>query len=89
MKFNGKEFIIKELITNENGKNSGSGFAGLLIVIIGLLGFIAGVVAYFLGLPFAQDLIGSIIAMLGIGGGLLGVRKVWGNTPKEEEDLSA
>lgn len=87
MKFN-KEFNFHELYTNSTtGKNSGSGFIGTWGGIVGILGFVAGIVAYFLKLPFANELLGNVIIWMGIVTALLGVRKIWKDTPTKEEGM--
>lgn len=82
MKFDKDKFIFHELYVNsETGKSSGSGFIGVWGGIIGILAFIATIVAYFMKLPFAAELMGHVVFWMGIVSALLGVRKIWKDTP--------
>jgi len=79
MEFEKNKFNWKELITNNNGKNSGSGFAGLCVVMIGCLAFTASIVGYLLELSITIDFVSQIVIFTGIGATLLGVRKFNGD----------
>lgn len=74
--FDKGRFRFTELFNNNNGKSSGSGAAGLFIVFIGGLSFIASMVGYYLQLPNTLEVMSSIVIFIGIGATLLGVRKL-------------
>jgi hypothetical protein len=76
--FDPKKFVFHELFTNTNGKQSSSGFIGVLCGLVGLTAFLACVVGYFLQIPNTLEVIGKTIELLGISCLLLGVRKVSG-----------
>ena len=44
------KFKFSETFNNSNGKTSGSGFAGIILSLIGGVGFICGTVGYFFGI---------------------------------------
>lgn len=75
-------FSISELFSNSSGKTSGSGVAGFLTVLVGLLCFISGVVYIYLSCWHACEptqgshILTQSIALIGIGSALLGVRKI-------------
>lgn len=73
------KFNWKEIFSNNTGKTSGSGFSGVITVVVGLLGFLSGVVMHFTT-NFAvhgSTVISASITLVGIGAALLGVRKIW------------
>jgi len=70
------KFVFQEIFNNSNGKTSGSGFCGVVIVLSGVLGFLGVLVGYFIGLPLTIELIPYLITYIGIGATLLGVRKL-------------
>lgn len=86
MKFDKDKFSLNELITNNNGKNSMSGLAGGLIIVTGVLSFIAAGVGYFLKFPNTLEYMNIIILFTTIGAGLLGVRKVVGSKDNTKEE---
>ena len=69
------KFSFAEMTSNSNGKTSGSGVAGLFIVLIGALSFITGVILIVLE-KNQQDLLIQSIAIIYAGAALLGVRKL-------------
>lgn len=71
-----KKFKWVELVNNSDGKTSGSGFAGLIIVLSGVLGFILLMVGYLLNLNFTPEIATSLMVYIGMGSALLGVRKL-------------
>lgn len=75
-------FSLSELFSNSSGKTSGSGVAGFLTVVVGLLTFIAGVVFIYItcyqncDASAGSGILTQSIALIGIGSALLGVRKI-------------
>lgn len=72
------KFNWKEIFSNNSGKTSSSGFSGVITVMIGLLGFVAGVVMYWVvGTDSgAGDILINSLGLISLGTVLLGVRKV-------------
>lgn len=73
-------FSFAEMTANSNGKTSGSGVAGLVIVLIGALSFITGVILI-VAEKNPQDLLIQSIAIIYAGAALLGVRKLRNTRP--------
>lgn len=71
------KFVFSETFNNSDGKTSGSGFAGILLTIVGAACFMAAMVGWFIEKPDVIEVMGKIIILLTIAGGLLGVRKVF------------
>jgi hypothetical protein len=87
MKYDGTKFKFIDLFNNSDGKTSGSGVAGLFGFFVGLVIFIAAAIGYFLQLPLMNELMNHIIVLISASAALLGVRKIWGNTPPKEEGM--
>jgi hypothetical protein len=80
------KFSINELTANNNGKQSGSGFGGLLLITIGAISFLSTMVGYFMKLPDTLAVMQNIVFIIAAGSALLGVRKVF--TDKGAVDTS-
>ena len=76
--YNKSKFVFSETFNNRDGKTSGSGFAGIILMLVGAASFIAAMVGWFLQVPEVLEVMGKIILLLTIAGGLLGVRKLAG-----------
>jgi hypothetical protein len=87
MGFDKSKFSFPELTMNSNGKQSGSGFIGVIMGLTGCASFIAAMVAYFLKLPQVIDVMQEILMLIGAATVLLGVRKFVGN--KSGFDISS
>ena len=73
---NGKhKFIFSEVFNNDNGKTSGSAFIGVLMGMVGCLGFIAAIVGYFMKLTETIPFMQQTIFFIGAATVLLGARK--------------
>ncbi len=72
------KFNFAEIFSNDNGKTSGSGFAGVIICLICSVGFVAGIVDKMF-LSHTPDIMNSCIGFATLGAALLGVRKVMQN----------
>jgi hypothetical protein len=87
MKPNISKFSWAELFSNETGKTSASGFAGVVISLVGTLCFFMGCIdkMFFTN---SVDIITQSIILVGIGVTLLGVRKVTksGNVHRKEKE---
>ena len=74
-----KKFNFKELVTNTNGKTSGSGMLGMIMGIIGCISFLACMFGYFLEIPETIEVMRQTSFFIGSATVLLGVRKYTGN----------
>ena len=74
------KFSLAECFSNDNGKSSGSGFAGVVICLVCSIGFIAGI-ADKMFISHTSDIMNSCIGFATLGAGLLGVRKFMQNKP--------
>ena len=79
---NVSKFNFQEIFSNDNGKSSGSGFAGVIICLVCSLCFLAGVVDK-MCLSHTSDIMNSSIGFATLGAGLLGVRKFMQNKTAE------
>jgi len=77
--FNKNKFSFRELTMNSNGKQSGSGFLGVLSGLVGLFSFVALTFGYFFQLPNTLEMMTNVILLMGISSTLLGIRKISGN----------
>jgi len=74
-----KYFSFIELTSNKNGKSSASGTAGLFLILIGGLSFVAGIVL------IENDILLQSISLCYAGALLLGFRKSRKDVPEEPE----
>ena len=77
-KYDGSKFVFSETFSNSNGKSSGSGFAGVMLFMIGGVSFLAAMVGYFMQIPNTLEVMGKIVIILSLSAALLGVRKFMG-----------
>ena len=68
------KFSWAEMTSNETGKTSASGTIGVIISLVGALGFLLGIVDKML-LNKSVEILDQSIFVIGIGVGLLGYRK--------------
>lgn len=71
-------FVFSEVFNNSDGKTSGSGFIGVMMGLVGCLGFIAAIVGFFLKLPDTIPFMQQTIFFIGSATVLLGARKFAG-----------
>ena len=69
-----KKFNFAEMVSNSDGKTSGSGTMGCLVVIIGCIGFLVGVLDFIWGTKEIHIMSYST-GFVGAGSILLGYRK--------------
>lgn len=74
MKYDANKFSFAQLTSNTDGKTSGSGTAGVALVLIGLICFCFGVYDHMWGTR-TNDVMTQSVIVIGIGAGLLGYRK--------------
>ena len=68
------KFSFAQMTSNSDGKTSGSGSMGCLIIVTGCVGFLAGIAYYIFGDKNAEIMMYST-GFIGAGATLLGVRK--------------
>lgn len=68
-------FSFAEMVSNGNGKTSGSGSMGVLIIIVGCFCFVVGSVYFALVKEASADIMIYSASIITIGAGLLGYRK--------------
>lgn len=73
--FKKDKFSFIELTMNSNGKQSGSGFIGVITGLIASAAFIAGIIGWYLGNSFIIEYFDQVIKFGGLSALLLGVRK--------------
>jgi hypothetical protein len=78
------KFSWAEMTSNESGKTSASGTIGVIISLVGALGFLLGV-ADKMFLNKSIEILDQSIFVIGIGVGLLGYRKGKDPNPPAEE----
>lgn len=69
-----QKFSWSEMVSNGNGKTSGTAFAGLVISLVGTLCFLLGCIDKMF-ISTSIDVISQSIVFVGIGSSLLGLRK--------------
>jgi hypothetical protein len=81
-----EKFSFGQLTANSDGKTSGSGVAGLYIILIGGVTFLGGCISMMF-IPNSIDIITQSIVFTGIGAGLLGLRKFKASTDKSKFEV--
>ena len=74
MKLDIHKFSWSEMVSNSDGKTSGTAFAGLVICMVGTLCFLLGCLDKMF-ISSSIDIISQSIVFTGIGSGLIGLRK--------------
>jgi hypothetical protein len=64
------KFSWSELVSNESGKTSASGFTGVITILVGCLTFLWG--CFF----NHKEILDQSVMVIGLGSALLGVRKI-------------
>ena len=78
-RFNPKKFVFHEMFMNSNGKQSGSGFVGVIMALVAILSFITIMVGWWLSKPLVIEMSEKILQLALLSTALLGVRKVSNN----------
>jgi len=76
--FEKSKFRFSETFNNSNGKTSGSGFIGVIMGLVAVLGFVAGLVGFFFKLDNMMDVLESSLQLGLLSAALMGVRKASG-----------
>ena len=87
MGLNIQKFSWSEMVSNGNGKTSGTAFAGLVISMVGTLCFLLGCLDKMF-ISASIDVITQSIIFVGIGTSLLGLRKYVDSKKPEVETPS-
>ena len=82
--FKKSEFKFSETFNNSTGKTSGSGFIGVLMGLVAILSFIAGVVGWYLDLENVMEFLEKVLQLGGLSTLLMGVRKAAGAWSKRD-----
>lgn len=83
--YNKSKFRFSETFNNSRtGKTSGSGFIGVIMGIVAILGSVLGLIGWWLGKPESLDIFDKVLQLGLLSAALLGVRKFSGAlmTPK-------
>ena len=86
MNYNKNKFIFKELFTNESGKNSGSGFIGVIGSLVSMICLLITMIGYIIGKQNTVEILTSIVLIIGIFTGLLMTRKIVGDKSINKEE---
>jgi hypothetical protein len=78
------KFSWAEMTSNESGKTSASGTIGVIISLVGALGFLLGIIDKMF-LDESVEILNQSIFVIGIGVGLLGYRKGKDPNPPAEK----
>lgn len=73
--FDQNKFRFRELVTNRDGKTSGSGFVGLLLGLTAVIVALGGTVGWYTGMEGWTDAFEYSIKLGGISALLMGARK--------------
>ena len=71
-------FKFSETFNNSDGKTSGSGFVGVLMGIVAILGFVLGSIGWFIGKELIVEYLEFVLQLGLLSAALMGVRKVTG-----------
>ena len=78
-------FSIAQATSNESGKTSGSGTAGLFLVFTGILTSIIATIGWLLSISSVETVFLFATGIIGTGAGLLGYRKSVDKTALENQ----
>ena len=81
------EFSWSELFSNGDGKTSGTAFCGIIISMIGSFCFLLGCIDKMF-ISTSIDVISQSIVFVGLGSGLLGLRKFVDSKKSSDEPTS-
>jgi hypothetical protein len=76
--FEKSKFRFSETFNNADGKTSGSGFVGVIMGLVAVLGFAAGLIGFFFKLDNMIDVLESSLQLGLLSAALMGVRKASG-----------
>ena len=78
---------LAEMTSNGNGKTSGSGTMGVLVIVTGCLCFLLGTIDYFIEKVPSADVLIYSTGIITIGAGLLGYRKSKDKIDLKDDEL--
>ena len=77
-------FSFAEMTSNDNGKTSGSGTMGVIVCVIGSIGFLTGIIDKF-AISHSSEIMEQSVLFCSLGAAMLGVRK-WRSSVVKEFD---
>lgn len=87
MKLDIHKFSWSEMVSNSDGKTSGTAFAGLVICMVGTFCFLLGCLDKMF-ISTSIDIISQSIVFTGIGSSLIGLRKYVESKKTESDTIS-
>jgi len=78
MDYEKSKFRFSETFNNSTGKTSGSGFIGVMMGLIAVIGFLAGTFGWFFGLEGVMEYLDYVLQIGLLSAVLMGVRKASG-----------
>ena len=82
------KFSFVQLTKNSDGKQSGSGFIGVIMGLVTTVSFVAVLVAWWLGINGALEVFEKVIQLGFLSAALMGVRKLSGAMiPKKSDPI--
>jgi hypothetical protein len=73
------KFVFAETFNNSNGKTSGSGFVGVIMGLVAVLGFLSVLAGWWMGKTEVLEVFDKVLQLGLLSAALLGVRKFTGN----------
>jgi hypothetical protein len=87
MLFDKTKFSFKEITMNSNGKQSATGFIGVILGLVAAVSFMAAMVGYFLEIPNTIEVMAQMLKLIAASTVLLGVRKIAPRVGRTEEEI--
>jgi len=69
------KFVIAEIFSNQDGKTSASAFIGVIVGLLGCIGFLAAIIGYIFKIPETINVMQQCTIFIGAASALLAARK--------------